>query len=211
LTRVKRIAFVVWLCLVGPAWAASPLEYTHATLEQARAIVSSDQNHNEKLAALSVLFTKFLDTDAMGRAALGKHWSSFTPQQQKEFLVLFRELLLRTYVQKLLLFEKPTFAYVDEVRQDGEASVNTKIVTTRDDFNVVYQLRPEGERWLVTKIMVENVSLTANLGSQLDHLLSRASVEDVLNLMRRKYGSNGGGLNHEGICHHAQGSPPHWS
>jgi phospholipid transport system substrate-binding protein len=193
LTRVKLIAFVVWFCLVAPAWAASPLEYTRATLEQASAIVGSDQTHNDKLAALSVLFGKFLDTDTMGRAALGKHWSSFTPQQQKEFLPLFRKLFQRTYVQELLLFDKPNFVYVGETRLDGEASVNTKIVTPRDEFSVVYQLRPEGERWLVTKITVEDVSLTANLGSQLDDLLSRDSVEDVLNLMNRKYGSNGGG------------------
>jgi phospholipid transport system substrate-binding protein len=194
LTRVKLIAFVVWLCLVVPAWAASPLEYTRATLEQASAIVGSNQTHNDKLAALSVLFTKFLDTDAMGRAALGNHWSSFTPQQQQEFLVLFRKLFERTYVQELLLFDKPNFVYVGEKRLDGdEASVNTKIVTPRDEFKVVYQLRPAGEAWLVTQITVEDVSLTANLGSQLDHLLSRNSVQDVLDLMQRKFGSNAGG------------------
>jgi len=193
LTRARLIALVIWLCLTATAWAASPLEYTRGTLEQARAIVSSDQNHNDKLTALSVLFTKFLDTDAMGRAALGKHWSSFTPQQQKEFLVLFRKLFQRTYVQELLLFEKPKFAYVGESRLDGEAIVNTKIITPRDEFSVVYQLRPEGEIWQVTRITVEDVSLTANLGSQLNDLLSRDSVEDVLNLMQRKYGSNGGG------------------
>jgi phospholipid transport system substrate-binding protein len=194
LTRVKLIAFVVWLCLVAPAWAASPLEYTRATLEQASAIVGSNQTHNDKLAALSVLFTKFLDTDAMGRAALGNHWSSFTPQQQQEFLVLFRKLFERTYVQELLLFDKPNFVYVGEKRLDGdEASVNTKIVTPRDEFKVVYQLRPAGEAWLVTQITVEDVSLTANLGSQLDHLLSRDSIQDVLDLMQRKFGSNAGG------------------
>jgi phospholipid transport system substrate-binding protein len=194
LTRVKLTAVVVWFCLVGPAWAASPLEYTRATLEQARAIVGSNQTHNEKLAALSVLFTNFLDTDAMGRAALGKHWSSFTPQQQQEFLVLFRKLFERTYVQELLLFDKPNFVYVDEKRLDGdEASVNTKIITPRDEFKVVYQLRPAAEAWLVTQITVEDVSLTANLGSQLDHLLSRDSVQDVLDLMQRKFGGNSGG------------------
>ena len=193
MTRVKRIAFVVWLCLAASAWAADPLAYTRTTLEQARAIVNSDQTHNDKLAALSVLFAKFMDTDTMGRAALGKHWSSFTPQQQKEFLVLFRNLFQRTYVQELLLFDKPNFVYVGETHLDSEASVDTKIVTPRDEFKVVYQLRPEGELWLVTKITVEDVSLTANLGSQLDDLLSRDSVEDVLNLMQRKYGNSGGG------------------
>ena len=87
-------------------------------------------------------------------------------------------------------------AFMEQLRQwfaEHLPAVNTKIVTPRDDFSVVYQLRPEGERWQVIRITVEDVSLTANLGSQLDHLLSRDSVEDVLNLMERKYGSNGGG------------------
>jgi ABC-type transporter MlaC component len=97
-------------------------------------------------------------------------------------------LLQRTYVQKLLLFENPKFAYMGEKRMDGEASVDTNIVTARDEFDVGYQLRPVGESWLVTKITVEDVNLTANLGSQLDRLLSRMTIEDLLNLMRRKYG-----------------------
>ncbi len=189
--RSLRLACIAWLCLVGPAWAASPLEYTRATLDQARAIVSSDQTHDAKLAALSVLFRKFLDTDAMGRAALGKHWSSLTPPQQKEFLALFRTLLERTYVQKLLLFEKPNFVYLGEEQINGVARVDTKIITPGDDFAMVYQLRPDADRWLATRITIEDVSLTANLGSQLDHLLSRESVEDLLNLMRKKYGGGG--------------------
>ena len=42
---------------------------------------------------------------------------------------------------------------------------------------------------MATAITVEDVSLTANLGSQLNDLLSRMSVDDVLALMRRKYGN----------------------
>jgi hypothetical protein len=36
------------------------------------------------------------------------------------------------------------------------------------------------------------VSLNANLGSQLNDLLSRMSVVDLLTLMRRKYGNASG-------------------
>src|SRR6202166_3314299 len=111
MTRVSPMLLVVWLVLAAPARAATALDYTRNTLEQARTIVAGSQANNEKLAALSVLFGKFLDTDAMGREALGPHWSSFTPDQQKEFLVLFRQLLQRTYVQKLFLLDNPNFLY----------------------------------------------------------------------------------------------------
>ncbi len=139
--------------------------------------------------SLSVLFGKFLDTDAMGREALGQHWSSLTPAQQKQFLALFRELLQRTYVQKLLLFENPDFVYASQQFTANGAVVDTKIVTPRDQFDVRYRLTAADDHWLAAGITVEDVSLTANLGSQLNDLLARMSVDDLLTLMRRKYGN----------------------
>jgi phospholipid transport system substrate-binding protein len=180
--------------LAVPAWAVvTPLQYTQSTLEQARAIVDSDRTHNEQLAALSALMKNFLDTDAMGRAALGQNWAKFTPAQQKEFLTLFHELFQRTYVQKLLLFDKPTFGYVGEKRVGDTARVDTKIITPRDEFTVTYQLRAQGDQWLATDIQIEDLSLTANFRTQLARLLSKISVEGVLGRMRRKYGPGGAG------------------
>jgi len=181
---------LVW---AGAAHAATPLEYTRSTLEQARAIVANDRPHNEKLAALSELLKGFLDTDTMGRDALDKHWTQFSAAQQKEFLALFRELFQRTYVQKLLLFQKPDFAYGGETLSDGKATVDTKIITPRDEFAVTYQVRPAGDRWLATDIKIEDMSLTANFRRQLDRLLSKSSPEEVLGRMRKKYGPNGAG------------------
>src|ERR1700730_12463991 len=192
--RAMPILLVFWLLLAVPAEAVSPLDYTRTTLEQARTIVASSEANNEKLAALSVLFGKFLDTDEMGRQALGQHWQSLTPAQRTEFLALFHEVLERSYVQKLVLCENPDFVYVGENRSGADAIVDTKIVTARDEFDIRYQLRPAGAAWMATAITVEDVSLTANLGSQLNDMLSRMSVDDVLGLMRRKYGVAGGAV-----------------
>lgn len=189
---------IAGLCAVAvlplsAATAVSPLEYTKQTLEQTRAIVDSDSSHNQKLSDLSKLLAAFLDTDAMGRAALDKNWSKFTPAQQKEFLTLFRDLFQRTYVQKILLFERPNFAYVGEQVDGRQARVDTKILTPRDEFLVVYQMRADGNRWLATDIKIEDLSLTQNFRSQLAHLLSNSSPEDVLERMRKKYGPGGSG------------------
>ena len=183
------------VCLVGgwTAAAPTPLGYTRSILEQTRAIVDSAQPHNAKLAALSELLAKFLDTDTMGRAALGKNWEKFTPAQQKEFLTLFRQLFQRTYVQKLLLFERPDFEYVGETVDGNSAQADTKIVTPRDEFAVVYRLRRDGDRWLATDIQIEDLSLTTNFRRQLDRMLEKSTPEDVLNRMRRKYGPGGKG------------------
>ena len=188
--RRLSVVLMIWLLLAVPANAATPLDYTRTILEQARTLVAGNQTHNQKLTALSSLFGSFLDTDAMGREALGQHWSSFTSSQQKEFLALFRELLQRTYVQKLLLFQNPNFIYAGQQFTANNATVDTKIVTPRDQFDVAYTLIPTGDNWRAIAIRVEDVSLTANLGSQLNDLLARMTVDDLLALMRRKYGNN---------------------
>ena len=186
------IILVVGLLLAAPAKTVAPLDYTRTILEQARTIVAGNQTHDEKVAALSVLFDKFLDTDAMGRDALGEHWSSFTPAQQKEFLPLFRELIQLAYVQDLLLFQNPDFVYVGQQLITGGALVDTKIVTPRDKFDITYTLISAGDKWVVTAITVEGVSLTANYGNQFNRVLARTSVDDLLALMRRKFGNPSG-------------------
>ena len=200
MTARLRIVLVVWLVLPIPVIAAnaspantiSPLEYTRTILEQARAIVGGNQTHDQKVAALSVLFGKFLDTDEMGRDALGQHWSSFTPAQQKEFLPLFRELIQRAYVQDLLLFQSPDFEYVGQQLVQGGAIVDTKIATAKDKFDIQYMLMPAGEKWMATSITVEGVSLTENYGNQFNRVLSRMTADDLIALMRRKFGNPSG-------------------
>lgn len=192
--RRLLVSGAAWLCLTGVAWATTPLEYTRTTLEQTRAIVDSTRTHDDKLVALAALLKNFLDTDTMGKGALDQHWAQLSAAQQKEFLSLFRELFERTYVQKLLLFERPDFAYVGEEQLGhGTARVDTKIITPRDEFAVTYQMRADGDRWLATDIKIEDMSLTANFRRQLDRLLAKSSVEEVLGRMRKKYGPNGKG------------------
>lgn len=177
----------------------SPLAYTVETLQQTRVIIDSDSPHNQQLRELHGLLGDFLDTDWMGRAALDKHTSSFSKAQLKEFLTLFRELFQRTYVQKLLLFDRPDFEYVGEEKvqekQDDYVRVDTLILTPRDEFSVAYKFHRKADRWQAYDIQIEDLSLTTNFRRQLDSLLAKSTVENVLGRMRRKYGSvsDGGG------------------
>jgi len=199
------IVVLVWLALAQAAGmaaasaatpaaanAVSPLAYTRTILDQARTIVTGTQTHDQKVAALSVLFGRFLDTDAMGREALGQHWSSFTLAQQKQFLPLFRELIQRAYVQDLLLFQNPDFVYAGQQLLRGGALVDTQIVTPKDKFDIRYTMVPSGNMWMVTAITVEGVSLVGNYGNQFNRVLSRMTPDDLIALMQRKFGNPGG-------------------
>ncbi|MBI4517391.1 MAG: ABC transporter substrate-binding protein [Deltaproteobacteria bacterium] len=191
----RRGSLLVALLLAGvccgsgsPARAGTALDYTREVLERARAIVNADHPHNQKLAELEKLLEGFLDTDYMGKDALGEHVKHFTATQQQEFLKLFRTLFQRTYLQKLLFFDKPVFEYVGEAAAGALTQVNTKIVTPRDEFLVSYRMRAASGRWLATDIQVEDLSLTSNFRQQLDRQLSKGAVDTLLDSMRRKFG-----------------------
>jgi ABC-type transporter MlaC component len=107
-----------------------------------------------------LLFSKFLDTDAMAREAVSRHRSSLRPSRQKGFVRLFPELLQRTYVQTLLLFQNRDLVYAgQQFTQDGS------IVDTKDSYSAISSMSPTlvpvGDNWHAVAIAVENLNLIA--------------------------------------------------
>jgi len=175
--------------LRGDAWAqaaGSPLVTVRTTLTRSNAIVTGAGDHNSKLAALKDLLRGFLDTDALGRKSMGKHLDGKSPEQVRVFLDLFRELFIRTYVQRLLLFDAPDFEYGDEKVTGDAATVATWIVTPRDKFSTDYRLEKKKEGWVATDILIEDVSLADNFKSQFDRALAKDSFDGLIKRLQSK-------------------------
>ena len=125
---------------------------------------------------------------SVAQLAAGKHLEGRSPEETAEFLRLFRELFIRTYVQRLLLFDAPEFAYGEEKVTGDDATVGTEIVTPRDRFAVAYTLRRTPSGWRATDILVEQVSLAQNFRAQFDTALAKDSFQGLLERLRKKVG-----------------------
>jgi phospholipid transport system substrate-binding protein len=163
-----------------------PMQRTREVLEASNRIVTGEGDRNAKLAKLKEMLRGFLDTDALARKAMGRHLDGRTPAQAKEFTSIFRDLFVRTYVQRLLLFDAPDFGFVGEKVDGDTASVNTKIITPKDEFGVDYAMRKGPGGWVATDILVEEVSLAENFRSQFDKALAKESFEQLLERLRNK-------------------------
>lgn len=173
----------------APAPATSgdgPMTVTRRVLERSHDIVVAPGDRKQKLVALNELLRSFLDTEALSREAMGKHLDGRTQAEVAEFLRLFRELFVRTYVQRLLLFESPDFAYGHETISGRDATVGTEIVTPRDRFAVDYRLHKGPEGWRATDILVEEVSIARNFRAQFDAALAKDSFQGMLGRLRKK-------------------------
>lgn len=170
--------------------AAAPGDGATATvrdaLQRATAISQTAQPRAVQLEGLRGLARELVDTGAMGRRALGEVYAQRSDAEQREFLRLFDELIVRAYLQKLLLFRDPTFRFRPEERRGDTVVVVSEVVTERDTFEVGYEMRYADQRWLATDIVVEGISLSGNYADQFASALKQRSFEELLDLMRRK-------------------------
>ena len=175
--------------LERPALAADdegPLAATRAVLVQSNTIVRGPGDRKEKLHTLSDLLHGFLDTNALARVAAAKHLEGRSPEELAEFLGLFHEFFVRTYVQRLLLFDAPDFVFRGEAVTGDQAEVTTEILTSGDRFAVDYTLRRSDGAWRATDIAVEGVSLAQNFRAQFDAAVARDSFTGLLERLRAK-------------------------
>lgn len=178
--------------VVGPAPAADdagPLALTRNTLTRSNEIVRSSVDKKQKLTELSTLLRDFLDTDALADRAAHKHLVDKSEAEKAEFRGLFHDFFVRTYTQRLLLFDAPDFAYGAETITGDEAKVATEVVTKNDRFAVDYNLHRGPKGWRANDILVEGVSLAQNFRAQFDAAVAKDSFQGLLEKLRVKVGA----------------------
>ncbi len=156
------------------------------TLARARAIVLTDDSHEQKVGALHELARQLMDSREMGRRAIGPRLAEQPAAQQEEFLTLFDDVIVRAYLEKLLFFRRPRFAFGEEETAEGAVVVHTRILTEKDEFFVDYEMHQRDGTWLASDIVVEGISLTRNYAQQFEAVLRSRSFPELLELMRTK-------------------------
>jgi phospholipid transport system substrate-binding protein len=185
--RTTALAVLVACAAYGDvAPSGGAMAAVRETLAKARAVVLTNDSHEQKLAALHELARHLMDTREMGRRAIGPKLAEQSPAQQEEFLKLFDELIVRSYLQKLLFFRQPRFAFGEEETGQDALIVHTRILTEKDEFFVDYEMRQRDGAWLASDVVIENISLTRNYAQQFQELLRSRSFDELLELMRGK-------------------------
>ena len=75
--RTWIAALLVAVALPAAAEMLGPLARTRQIMEKSHDIVVGPGDHKQKVTTLNTLLRGFLDTDAMGREAMGKHLDGY--------------------------------------------------------------------------------------------------------------------------------------
>lgn len=189
-------ALAVWLLLAAGGGAqpeVSPTQVVQSATEQVLQVVQDAElgapaGQDRRRVEVQRIADRLFDFPEMARRALALHWRERTPQEQTEFVLVFKQLLSRAYLGKLENYAGEQIVYVGET-VDGEfATVRSKIVTGRGtEIPVDYRLHLVGSRWVVYDVAVSGVSFVANYRGQFDKIIRTSSYQTLLRDLKSKY------------------------
>jgi phospholipid transport system substrate-binding protein len=185
---------VLSLMLLGvpSAFAGAAREQVQSAIEKVTAILNdpnlkSAAKKSERIERLrQVIFPKF-DFAEMAKRSLGPNWQRRTPEEQQEFVKLFRELLENSYAENIDSYSGEKVNIVGDKQEKDFAQVNTKIVNNKgEEFAVDYRLLQSGGDWKIYDVVIENISIVNNYRSQFNRVIAKSSFEDLLQKLRDK-------------------------
>jgi phospholipid transport system substrate-binding protein len=193
---MKTLAAVglVLLLSVHPTLAnsAAPGERIRDTIDQLLATLKDPQlkgenKRNERREKLkNVLYQRF-DFTEMAKRSLGAEWRRRSPEEQKEFIQLFTELLERAYLDKIESYNGEKVRYGKERTDNDYAEVETTIVDNQGrEFSIDYRLHYVNGDWKVYDVIIEDVSLVNNYRAQFNRILAKGSYEELRKRLREK-------------------------
>jgi phospholipid transport system substrate-binding protein len=185
------MSLVLVFCAASPSLAAAstkePVGEVKATIDEAAPIF---ENRNlppaERAVKLRAIAERHFDFTYMARSALGTHWRSITPAQRKEFVPLFENYVMDTYLSRLQStnVEAAKRALKNKVTYDapGLATVysTVQLETLAEPLQVNYCLHQVGHGWKLYDIIIDNVSTMATYRNQFNKAMNEGGYANLV-------------------------------
>ena len=140
----------------------------------------------EKVRTIS---EKMFDFAELSKRTLGNNWKIFNPDQQKEFIELFKDILEDAYMDRITSYRDEKIVFNKEfMLSDDTAEVQSNIITKKSETPIYYRVILKTGEWKVYDVIIEGVSLIKNYRSQFREILANKSPEEVLKTLRKKVG-----------------------
>lgn len=171
---------LLFCLLIAPAAAtaatggnpAAQVERLHAALLEAW---RSGADFPARAQQLTPVVADTLDLKLMARFTLGDAWSRLAPDQQQEFVELFRRLTVATYAERFDNYSGERFETL-ETRElpGGRALVRTALVKADGErVSLDYLLHRADGQWRIANILAKGVSDLAVKRSEYRSVIQR--------------------------------------
>jgi phospholipid transport system substrate-binding protein len=151
--------------------------------------LKGEANKKVKEEKIETIANEMFDYVALSRLTLGRNWRNFNKEQQKEFVSLFRTILKKAYMDKILSYTDEQVVFDRDIMlSENKAEVKTRIITKSAEIPIDYRLYLKDGKWRVYDVIVEGISLVQNYRTQFREILANNPPEEVLKILREKTG-----------------------
>ena len=187
---------MILILLISPlqAEAGLPLNTVEAHVKEVLDVLRNpalqgEANKKVKEEKIETIANEMFDYIALSRLTLGRSWRDFNEEQQKEFVSLFRIILKKAYMDKILSYTDEQVIFDRDIMlSENKAEVQTRIITKSAEIPIDYRLYLKDGKWKVYDVVVEGISLVQNYRTQFREILANNPPEEVLKILREKTG-----------------------
>jgi phospholipid transport system substrate-binding protein len=191
-------AMMILILLISPlqAKAGVPLDtvegHVNSVLDVLRdPAMQGEANKEAKEKKIESIADQMFDYIALSRLTLGRSWREFNKEQQKEFVSLYRAILEKAYMDKILSYTDEKVLFDKEMMlSEKKAEVQTRIITKSAEIPISYRVYLKDGQWRVYDVIIEGISLIKNYRTQFREILVNNPPEEVLKILREKTGKS---------------------
>jgi phospholipid transport system substrate-binding protein len=186
------LGILIFFLSTLPVYAGAPLDTVQTNLNKVLDVLrdptlkpeSAKEIKKEKLDAI---YEQMFDEVELSRRALGGNWNKLNPAQQQEFVQLYRKILEKAYLDKILSYTNEKIVFSKEnMLSNNQAEVQAKVITSSREIPIFYRVILKGDTWKVYDVGAENVSLVQNYRSQFNSILAKNTPDQLLEMLRKK-------------------------
>lgn len=181
--RGLRVSLVCLLlapvAVPGITFAGSLEEGAHEfvralTNEAVTSLSSKDLSKLERESRFRALLRRSFDVDAIGKWVLGRYWRRATTTEQREYLGLFEDLIVKTYSRRFREYTTEKLEIDGAAKLGGDRfAVSSQLVRSKSvpPIRIEWRVSQPAGRYLVTDIVVEGVSLAQTTRSEFSSVI----------------------------------------
>jgi len=175
-----------------PVYAGAPLNQIQTNVNKVLDVLRDPKLKAEsakkiKKEKLEAIYEQMFDEVELSRRALGGNWNKLNATQQQEFIQLYRQVLEKAYIDKILSYTDEKIVFAKESLLAGnQAEVQTKVITSSKEIPIFYRVILKNGVWKVYDVVIENVSLVQNYRSQFNDILAKNTPDQLLEILRKK-------------------------
>ena len=193
--QLLQILFAILIVVGSPGSggaAETPTDTVKKLIEAVRSfkqetpeLSAQDKAANAKAREVA---EQVLSLPELSQKVLGAEWKKLKSTDQKDFVALIQNLLQKiAYPKSAEFFSDLNIAYENEQITGAQAIVETSVTHPEEgQITIEYKLYQKGGKWIIDDVLLDGVSLVANVRSQMQQVIAKESYQGLVKRIREK-------------------------